>query len=117
MLVNLLIELFIKREVAIVSEMAGTTRDVIEVHLNLNGFPTIISDTAGIRESIDEIENKGIKLALREAENADLILIVLDPKNVDISSFLKNFGLNKSILVINKIDLGVNHIAHEIKKI
>jgi len=105
-----------KREVAIVSEIAGTTRDVIEVHLNLNGFPTIISDTAGIRESIDEIENKGIKLALREAENADLILIVLEPKNVDISSFLKNFGLNKSILVINKIDLGVNHIAHEIKK-
>ena len=105
-----------KREVAIVSEIAGTTRDVIEVHLNLNGFPTIISDTAGIRESIDEIENKGIKLALREAENADLILIVIEPKNVDISSFLKNFGLNKSILVINKVDLGVNHIAHEIKK-
>ena len=52
-----------KRDVAIVSEIAGTTRDVIEVHLNLDGYPVVISDTAGIRDSKDEIENKGIKLA------------------------------------------------------
>ena len=53
-----------KRDVAIVSEIAGTTRDVIETYLNLDGYPVIISDTAGIRESIDEIEKKGIKLSL-----------------------------------------------------
>ena len=52
-----------KRDVAIVSEIAGTTRDVIETHLNLDGYPVIVSDTAGIRDSKDEIEKKGIKLA------------------------------------------------------
>ena len=49
------------REVAIVSEIAGTTRDVVETHLNIDGYPVIISDTAGIRDSKDEIEKKGIK--------------------------------------------------------
>ena len=53
------------RDVAIVSEIAGTTRDVIETHLNIDGYPVIISDTAGIRNSKDEIEKKGIKLSLR----------------------------------------------------
>ena len=64
-------------EVAIVSEIAGTTRDVVETHLNINGYPVIISDTAGIRESKNEIEKKGIKLSLQKAENADLKLVVL----------------------------------------
>ena len=54
------------RDVAIVSEIAGTTRDVIETHLNINGYPVIISDTAGIRDSKDEIEKKGIKLSLNK---------------------------------------------------
>ena len=105
-----------KREIAIVSEIAGTTRDIIEVNLNLNGLPVVISDTAGIRESKDEIEKKGIKLALEKAENADLILIVLEPKSVDFTSFLRNFESSKSILVINKMDLGVDFISDEIKK-
>ena len=60
-----------KKEVAIVSEIAGTTRDVIETHLNIDGYPVIISDTAGIRDSKDDIEKKGIKLALKKVENAD----------------------------------------------
>ena len=51
------------RDVAIVSEIAGTTRDVIETHLNIDGYPVIVSDTAGIRESKNEIEKKGIKLS------------------------------------------------------
>ena len=51
-----LLNYFSKREVAIVSEKAGTTRDIIEVHLNIDGFPVIMSDTAGIRNSKDEIE-------------------------------------------------------------
>ena len=49
-----------KREVAIVSEIAGTTRDVIETHLNIDGYPVIMSDTAGIRDAQDEIEKKGV---------------------------------------------------------
>ena len=105
-----------KRDVSIVSDIAGTTRDVIEAHLNLDGLPVVISDTAGIRNSKDEIEKKGIKLALDKAENADLNIIVLEPKNVNFNGFLKFFIPNKSILVINKIDLGVKQINDEIKK-
>ena len=105
-----------KRNVSIVSEIAGTTRDVIETHLNLDGYPVIISDTAGIRQSKDEIENKGIKLALEKADKSDLNLIVIEPKSVDFKHFLKNFGFKKSIIVINKIDLGVEISSEEIKK-
>ena len=105
-----------KKDIAIVSEIAGTTRDVIEAHLNLNGYPVVIYDTAGIRDSKDEIEKKGIKLALERAENADLNLIVIEPKSVDFIDFLKKFGSKKSILVINKMELGVDNIAEEIKK-
>ena len=106
-----------KRDVAIVSEIAGTTRDVIEAHLNLDGYPVIISDTAGIRDSKDEIEKKGIKLALKKAENADLTIIVIEPKSVDFSDFLKDIISKNSLLVINKIDLGVDEIGNEIKKL
>ena len=105
-----------QRDVAIVSEIAGTTRDVIEAHLNLDGFPVVLCDTAGIRESKDEIERKGIKLALEKAENADLTLIVIEPKSVDFVEFLSNFGSKKSILVINKIDLGFDYNNNEIEK-
>ena len=105
-----------KRDVAIVSEIAGTTRDVIETYLNLDGYPVIISDTAGIRESIDEIEKKGIKLALEKAENADLNLIVLEPKSVNLSHFLNDDVSKNSIVVINKMDLGIDKLNNEFKK-
>ncbi len=105
-----------RRDVAIVSEIAGTTRDVIESHLNLEGYPVVISDTAGIRDSIDDIEKKGIKLALKSAENADLNLIVIEPKSVDFSDFFKDMLSKKSILVVNKMDLGVDNIYNDIKK-
>ena len=97
-----------RREVAIVSEMAGTTRDTIEVHLNIDGFPVVMSDTAGIRKSEDEIEQKGIKLALQKAEDADLNILVLEPKSLDFTGFLKDLDLKKSLFVINKSDLGLN---------
>ncbi len=104
------------REVAIVSEIAGTTRDVIEAHLNLDGYPVIISDTAGIRESKDEIEKKGIKLALKRAEDADLNIIVIEPKSVDFTGFLNDLISEKAIIVINKIDLGYDNINQQITK-
>ena len=105
-----------RREVAIVSEIAGTTRDLIEVHLNLDGFPVIISDTAGIRESKDDIERKGIKLALAKAENADLILIIIEPKSVDLPHLFDTISIKKAMLVVNKIDLGIDIINNEIEK-
>ena len=104
------------RDVAIVSEIAGTTRDVIEAHLNLDGYPVVISDTAGIRESQDEIEKKGIKLALKRAEDADLNIIVIEPKSVDFTGFLNDLVSEKSIIVINKIDLGYKDINQQIEK-
>ncbi len=105
-----------KREVAIVSEIAGTTRDVIETHLNLDGYPVIISDTAGIRVSKNEIEKKGITLSLNKAENADLKLVVVDAKKVDLSGFLNDLVKNNAILVINKSDLLNEKLDPEILK-
>jgi tRNA modification GTPase len=105
-----------KREVAIVSEIAGTTRDVIEAHLNLDGYPVVISDTAGIRDSQDEIEKKGIKLALKRADDADLNIIVIEPKSIDFTGFLNVLVSEKSIIVINKIDLGYKNINQQIEK-
>ena len=104
------------RDVAIVSEIAGTTRDVIEAHLNLDGYPVVISDTAGIRESQDEIEKKGIKLALKRAEDADLNIIVIEPKSVNFTGLLNDLISEKSIIVINKIDLGYKNINQQIEK-
>jgi len=103
------------RDVAIVSEIAGTTRDVIETHLNIDGYPVVVSDTAGIRDSKNEIEKKGIKLALDKAENADLKLIVIDAKNIDFKGVLKELIDENTILVVNKSDLLKEDLNLEIK--
>ena len=105
------------RDVAIVSEIAGTTRDVIEAHLNIDGYPVIISDTAGIRNSKDEIEKKGIKLSLDRAENADLKLVVVDAKSIDLSGFLNDLLKDNAILVVNKSDLIKGELGPEVKKL
>jgi len=105
-----------KRDVAIVSEIAGTTRDVIETHLNIDGYPVVISDTAGIRDSKDEIEKKGIKLSLNRAGEADLKLVVVDAKSLDFTDVLKGLLEENAILVINKSDLLKKNIDPKIKK-
>ena len=110
-----LLNLLSNREAAIVSETAGTTRDVIETHLNIDGYPVIVSDTAGIRESKNEIEKKGIKLALKEADSADLKLIVIDAKTPIFKGIFKELMDEKAILVINKSDLLVENLSLEIK--
>ncbi len=104
------------REVAIVSEIAGTTRDVIETHLNIDGYPVVISDTAGIRESKNEIEKKGIKLSLKKAEKADLKLVVVDARNIDLSGFLNDLLKDNAILVVNKSDLLKEKLHSQITK-
>ena len=105
------------RDVAIVSEIAGTTRDVIETHLNIDGYPVIVSDTAGIREAKDEIEKKGIKLAIKKAEEADLRIVVIEPKNLNFTGFLKDLFDENSILVINKCDLEHVQLNEQMKKL
>jgi len=105
-----------KRDAAIVSETAGTTRDVIETHLNLDGYPVIVSDTAGIRSSKNEIEKKGIKIALKRAEDADLKLVIVSAKNVDFTGILKDLLTKNAILVVNKSDLVKIKLNNKFKK-
>jgi len=105
-----------KRDAAIVSEIAGTTRDVIETHLNLDGYPVILSDTAGIRSSKNEIEKKGIKIALKRAEDADLRLVIVSAKNVDFNSVLRKLLIKNAILVLNKSDLIKGKLNSKFKK-
>mgnify|MGYP001470163447 CR=1 FL=1 len=105
-----------KRDVAIVSEIAGTTRDVIETHLNLDGYPVIISDTAGIRNSKNEIEKKGIKIALNRAEDADLKLVIVSAKNLDFTKVLRSLLTKNAILVVNKSDLIKGKLNSKFKK-
>jgi tRNA modification GTPase len=112
-----LLNLLSNRDVAIVSEIAGTTRDVIEAHLNIDGYPVVVSDTAGIRESKNEIEKKGIKLAFKKAEDADLKLIVIEAKSPNFKGFLKELMNEKAILVINKSDLLSKDLNSEIKNL
>ena len=102
-----LINLLAKRDVAIVSEIAGTTRDAIEVNLNIAGFPVVIVDTAGLRESNDEIENLGINIALTKIEESNAVIEVFtDPKKI-VSKHNYIPVLNKIDLIdINKKDLG-----------
>jgi tRNA modification GTPase len=90
-----------RREVAIVSPHAGTTRDVIEVQLDLDGYPVTVIDTAGIRETDDPVEQEGVRRARARAAEADLVLWLTDNSNADIS----RHGRAPVWLVRNKIDL------------
>jgi tRNA modification GTPase len=95
-----------KRDVAIVSNIAGTTRDIIEVHLDINGYPITIADTAGIRESDNEIENLGIEKAISRSNNADFSIIMFDACSLDNNDIIKEKITNtEAIYIANKIDL------------
>jgi tRNA modification GTPase len=95
-----------RRDVAIVSEEAGTTRDVIEVHLDLGGLPVIVTDTAGLREAEGAVEAEGIKRALARAGEADLVLWVVDATapQWDAPDTLIAAKTGK-VCVLNKVDL------------
>jgi tRNA modification GTPase len=105
-----------KREVAIVSPFAGTTRDVIEVHLDLDGYPVTLLDTAGIRDSDDPVEQEGVRRARQRASEADLILWVYDAEDEGVrggASLLS--GSVMTWMVRNKIDLAPARIRNERK--
>jgi len=91
-----------RREVAIVSPHAGTTRDVIEVQLDLAGFPVTVIDTAGIRETDDPVEQEGVRRARARAAEADLVLWMSDPQHDEVAYQ----GGAPVWRVRNKIDLG-----------
>tara|TARA_B100000886_G_scaffold197701_1_gene136272 strand:+ start:1170 stop:2498 length:1329 start_codon:yes stop_codon:yes gene_type:complete len=100
-----LLNLLSKREVAIVSDEAGTTRDVIETYLNLDGYPVILADTAGIREARNEVEKKGISLALGKSKEADLNIVVIDNTSKKINKEIQNMINKDSIILLNKSDV------------
>ena len=103
-----LLNLLSKREVAIVSEEEGTTRDVIETFLNIDGYPVILADTAGIRETKNEVEKKGISLALGKSKEADLNIIVIDNSSKAINNKIKDLINKDSIVLLNKSDIKEN---------
>ena len=100
-----LLNLLSKREVAIVSEEEGTTRDVIETYLNLDGYPVILADTAGIRDAKSEVEKKGISLALGKFREADLNILVIDNSTKDINAEIKKMINENTIVLLNKADI------------
>ncbi|HEY2032249.1 MAG TPA: tRNA uridine-5-carboxymethylaminomethyl(34) synthesis GTPase MnmE [Rhizomicrobium sp.] len=96
-----------QRDVAIVSEIAGTTRDVIEVRLDLGGYPVIVSDTAGLRESDDLIEREGVRRAIEKAKTADIALLLVDASDPAPTAGLPpNIGEILDLVVWNKMDIG-----------
>jgi tRNA modification GTPase len=94
-----------RRDVAITSHIAGTTRDVIEVALDLGGYPVVLADTAGLRDSADSIEEEGISRARARAASADLKLVVLDATKPDEATTLRDLIDARTLVVVNKIDL------------
>jgi tRNA modification GTPase len=93
-----------QREAAIVSDIPGTTRDVVEVRLVLAGFPVWIADTAGLREAADAIEAEGVRRALARAEEADLRIGVVEA-GAEIPASLKSVLGPADVLVLSKVDL------------
>ena len=100
-----LLNLLSKRDAAIVSEEEGTTRDVIEVYMNIDGYPVILADTAGIRDAKSDVEKKGISLAINRSKESDLNLIVIDNTTKKIDPRIKALINKDCIIVLNKSDV------------
>ncbi|XP_034036017.1 tRNA modification GTPase GTPBP3, mitochondrial isoform X2 [Thalassophryne amazonica] len=120
-----LLNMLCQRPAAIVSPIAGTTRDVVETALDIGGFPVVLSDTAGLRESPDLVEREGVRRARERLEQADLTLVVVDcahlpPDPHNTEAFLRHhlcdvlstteqtravFSTDRCLLVLNKTDL------------
>ena len=99
-----------RREAAITSPIAGTTRDVIEVAIDLAGYPAVLADTAGLRESADAIEQEGLRRALARAEAADLRLYVFDATMPEAANGAAAWPGPNTIVVANKTDLGDSRV-------
>ena len=109
-----------RREAAIVSPYAGTTRDVIEVHLDLAGYPVTLLDTAGVRESDDPVEQEGVRRARARAEAADLVLWVVEAgisppvgrakERSDVPATVQRNEVKSQWIIQNKVDLSPQRV-------
>lgn len=109
-----LLNALLSRERAIVSPLAGTTRDIVEDHLRLSGLHLILTDTAGIRETEEAIEQEGIRRSRQAMQSADLILLVLDasrPLSVEDETLLAQVPKNKTMVIWNKIDIKLTSLT------
>jgi tRNA modification GTPase len=105
------------RDAAIVSATAGTTRDVIEVHMHLGGYAVIIADTAGIREAEGEIEAEGVRRARKSAEQADMRVVVFDAAALPaLDGFALDYVDDDAIIALNKVDIATRDLPEIIAK-
>ncbi|XP_055328984.1 tRNA modification GTPase GTPBP3, mitochondrial-like isoform X2 [Paramacrobiotus metropolitanus] len=127
-----LLNFLCQRPAAIVSPLPGTTRDIIETALDLAGYPVLLSDTAGLRETADIVESEGVRRALRRAEEADLLILVIQADEIPLDGKLSglmddagskaaliSFGLNapqnqKVMVIVNKCDLLPEETAYSL---
>lgn len=99
-----LINTLVKRNAVIVSDIAGTTRDAIDINLDIDGYPIIITDTAGIRDTNNPIEKQGIDIALQKTQEADVVFAIYDACAKDCNFNLDGIDTNKIIYIANKSD-------------
>jgi tRNA modification GTPase len=114
-----LLNQLVERETAIVSEISGTTRDIVREYFSINGVPVVICDTAGIHETNDPVECLGIAKAREHIQRADIVLLVLEAirePNAFEERLLDEIAKQKTIVVINKVDLADDRTLDELKK-
>ncbi|MEZ5918418.1 MAG: tRNA uridine-5-carboxymethylaminomethyl(34) synthesis GTPase MnmE [Alphaproteobacteria bacterium] len=108
-----LVNALAQRDVAIVSALAGTTRDIVEIHLDLGGYPAILADTAGLRpeqigqEGQESIESEGIRRALKRAEEADIRLLLFDGTQKMPDAHTLALCGERAVIALNKADCGL----------
>jgi len=106
-----LLNVLARREAAITSPIAGTTRDIIEVAIDLAGYPVVLADTAGLRDSDDVIEQEGLRRALKRAEEAELRLFVFDATRPEDARGAAPWPGPDTLLVANKIDVARERVC------
>lgn len=113
-----LLNAVVNRNAAIVSDIAGTTRDAVDVHLDLNGYPVMFTDTAGLRETEEEIEKQGIDIAYSKINDADLVICLFDALTDSVQVFdnIRNSFKNKALFVANKRDKLTNEQCSNLEK-
>lgn len=113
-----LLNAIVKRKAVIVSDIAGTTRDAVDVNFSIKGYPVIFTDTAGIRDSADVIEQQGIEIAYDKIKNADIVIALFDgvTDTPDIFNKIKKESENKLLYVANKSDKLTFEQCSELKK-